>query len=447
MSVLDNLKHRLDLNNDSDNYQYYDKKDIGLRNMQSRLNIRGGTDQWTRMREDKLNSLKKALLSSYQSAVVQKYDVKKDSLANSLISIITLLQDQQELSDSQKVILDTIEEEHNFLENDRYTIAYINQLKNMVDDLTSAQPLFRCLINHDKLKVDYEDKIISIPFYEPPIGNIDPIETDFHNGTVFKWVHGNKQEWTPDTYWIVYMQYSEETAYFRAEIRKADEEIEIVIIDSEGNENSATYRGWMTGPNETTALWNVKKNVTWNDMNYTKLLYITKDEDTLAFFQRFDRVIINGKPWEVQAYNENYSTSKGAGTDGGIIRVALKETYTSTDQFVKESLDAAAQAKAEKDQYDETHTDARIDGPSIVRPYETITYTAKNFEIKYDERNRVIPQYWTLYGTTLASIIHTSIDGLTITVEINTGKSNKEGFFVNYGDSEDTMLHVTIESL
>ena len=97
MSVLDNIKKRLDINNDSDNYQYYDKKYTGLNNMQARLNSRGGTDQWTRMREDKLYSLKKALLSSYQSAVVQKYDVKKDSLANNIISIITLLQDQAEL--------------------------------------------------------------------------------------------------------------------------------------------------------------------------------------------------------------------------------------------------------------------------------------------------------------------------------------------------------------
>jgi hypothetical protein len=95
----------------------------------------------------------------------------------------------------------------------------------------------------------------------------------------------------------------------------------------------------MTGPNETTALWNVKKGVVWNDLNYTKLLYITKDEDTLAFFQRFDRVIINGKPWEVQAYNESYSNSKTGGIDTGIIRVALKEAYTSTDQMIKEKLE------------------------------------------------------------------------------------------------------------
>jgi hypothetical protein len=98
----------------------------------------------------------------------------------------------------------------------------------------------------------------------------------------------------------------------------------------------------MTGPNETTALWNTKRGVVWNDMNYTKLLYITKDEDTLAYFQRFDRIIINGKSWEVQAYNENYSTSKTGDFSSGIIRVALKETYTSSDQFIKEIAAADA---------------------------------------------------------------------------------------------------------
>lgn len=43
--------------------------------MQERLRRHGGADQWTRMREDKLRSLKKALLYSYQRAIVQKYDV------------------------------------------------------------------------------------------------------------------------------------------------------------------------------------------------------------------------------------------------------------------------------------------------------------------------------------------------------------------------------------
>ena len=444
MSALENLKHRIRINSDN----FYDHSDSkpALNTMQIRLNMRGGSDQWVRMREDKLRSLKKALLYSYQSAIVQRYDVKNDTKANNIIQLITRLQDQEILTQVENQFLSNLEQEYQ-IENTRGSIEYIQDLQSIVDELANSSPLFRCLINHDKLKVDYEDKIISIPFEQAPLGSEIIQNTNFHNGTVFKWVHGNKQEWTPDTYWIVYMQYSEETAYFRAEIRKADEEIEIITIDDEGNETIVNYRGWMTGPNETTALWNTKKGITWNDMNYTKLLYITKDQDTLAFFQRFDRIIINGKPWEVQAYNENYSTNKSAGVDSGIIRVALKETYTSTDQFVKETLDAVAAAKEEKTQYDEIHTEPRIDGPTIVKPYSIITFTAKNFVEQRDELGRLInPKYWTLYETSLAKIIKTSVDGLTVTVEILTGTSNKKGFYINYGDSQDTLLNVVIES-
>ena len=444
MSALNNLKNRIRIN--SDNFYDHIQSKPALNTMQVRLNTRGGSDQWIRMREDKLRSLKKALLYSYQSAVVQKYDVKSNTKVQNIIQIITRLQDQQELNQAEIEFLTKLEEQYEIV-SERGSIEYIQNLQTIVDQLVNASPLFRCLINHDKLKVDYEDKIISIPFEEAPLGSQEVQNTDFHNGTVFKWVHGNKQQWTPDTYWIVYMQYSEETAYFRAEIRKADQEIEIITIDSQGNESAATYRGWMTGPNETTAMWHTKKNVTWNDMNYTKLLYITKDQDTLAFFQRFDRIIINGKPWEVQAYNESYSTSKNAGTDTGIIRVALKETYTNTDQFVKQTLQAEAAAKEEKAQYDETHTEARIDGPTIARPYQTLTFTAKNFATEKDSNGKEIMKHWSLYGTNLAKIVKTSVDGKTVTVEVLTGTSNKKGFYINYGDSDDTILNVKIESL
>ena len=429
MSVINNLKKRLDINNDSDNYLYYNKEENGLKNMQARLNSRGGTDQWTRMREDKLRSLKKALLSSYQSAIVQKYDVKKDSLAKNIISIITKLQDpSQEITETENLFLQQIEKEYGFLNKDRTSITYIYDLNNIVTDLTESQPLFRCLINHDKLKVDYQDKIISIPFEQPPVGQVDPIETNFHNGTVFKWVHGNKEEWTPDTYWIVYMQYSQETAYFRAEIRKADEQINIITIDDEGNESSVTYRGWMTGPNETSALWNTKKGVTWNDMNYTKILYITKAENTTAFFQRFDRIIINGKPWQVQAYNESYSTSKTSGTDTGIIRVALKQTYTNTDQFIKQ-LENNENNQIDIAQKEEPY----IDGPSIVYPYDECIYTLKNTESYSD---------WTISKPALVKIKQQSQN--KIKIEIITGYSNKDGFDIQNGDIS---RHIEIGSI
>ena len=423
MSARDNMRKRFraDLNkNPSHSYDFGSSLD----KMNKRLSVFGGEDQWTRMRQDKLRSLKKALLASYQRAIVQKYDVKKDSLANSIISIITLLQDNQELSDNQNNILSKLEDQYTNLAviTDKYSARYIRALEEIVDSLTSAAPFFKALINHDKLKVDYEDKIISIPFKEAPEDSEEQIDTDFHNGTVFKWVHGNKEEWTPDTYWIVYMQYSEETAYFRAEIRKADEQIQIIIIDDEGNENTVSYRGWMTGPNETTALWNTKRGVVWNDMNYTKLLYITKDEDTLAYFQRFDKIIINGKPWEVQAYNENYSTSKTGDFSSGIIRVALKETYTSADQFVKELKEAeAAQVQAEV-AYDAEHTQPRIDGPTAAHPYDILIYKAKNYQGVRD---------WFVSDTSLVKVLDYNEN--TLKLQVIAREANSEGFQVGYG--------------
>jgi hypothetical protein len=71
-----------------------------LDNLKTRVNYAGGPNQEERMNSDKLRSLKKALLYSYQAQTA-------------------ILTDGRE---------------------------------------------FRCLINHDKLKEDYDDKIISIPY-------------------------------------------------------------------------------------------------------------------------------------------------------------------------------------------------------------------------------------------------------------------------------------------
>ena len=400
-------------------------------------------DQWTRMREDKLKTLRKALYYSYQAAVVQKYDVKADSEARWIIALATKLEKLAKLNPEERadlwIELDSIEEKYSELQGyERDSQEYISLLHDLADQQTEASPYFRCLINHDKLKVDYEDKIISIPFEEnsveidPTIDNDDWLETNFHNGTVFKWVHGNKEEWTPDTYWIVYMQYSEETAYFRGEIRKADQEIEIIVIDADGNESTKIYRGWMTGPNETNTLWNVKHGIVWNDMNYTKQLFITKDEDTAVFFERFDRVKINGQPWEIQAYNENYGTNSGD-PNTGIIRVALKETYTKTDEVLKaRAAEEAARAEAEI---------PALIGPDVVAPYDIARYKVENAEsgswVVAAAANSTKP---------ITDLVRYSIDSTTneLVLEVIYGKSYKSGFDISYGDLQK---HIVIKSL
>ena len=310
--------------------------------MGDKVNVRGKekfgyANPLVRIREDKLRSLKRALYNSYQSAVI-------------------------------------------------------------VFDKDDREFHFRCLINHDKLKVDYEDKILSIPFREVPVeyeGKDMPIgdkivdtgtpgkfideqgnpvldtngQIIYHYrvkpGDTFKWISGN-EGYMPDSYWIIFLQYSEQTAYFRGEIRKADDEIQVVPIGEDGEPGDPIlYHGWTTGPNEEEAIWNVKHGVVWNDMYYSKILYITKDQTTEVFFKRFDRVVINGQTWEVQGYNDNYGTSS-KNAEGGMIRVALKETYTSTNEVIKELKEQQSVITEE------------ILGPTQVQTYDIVTYRVPN---------------------------------------------------------------------
>lgn len=304
-----------------------------------KVNVRGKglsgyMNPLVRIREDKLRSMKRALFNSYQSAVI-------------------------------------------------------------VFDKDDRQYHFRCLINHDKLKVDYEDKVLSIPFKQVPVelqGNREmstaqktvdtgtpglfldeaglPVLDDYNQpivayrvrpGDTFKWVSGN-EGYMPDSYWIIFLQYSEETAYFRGQIRKADDLIQIIPIEEDGTEGDPViYHGWTTGPNEEESVWNVKKGVVWNDMYYHKILYITKDETTQAYFRRFDRVVINGQTWQVQGYNDNYGTTSKNST-GGMIRVALKETYTSTNEVLKDMQETDEQNSLE------------IIGPVTIQSYDVVTY-------------------------------------------------------------------------
>jgi len=52
MSALNNLKNRIGIN--SDNFYDHSNSKPTLNTLQARLNVRGGSDQWVRMREDKL---------------------------------------------------------------------------------------------------------------------------------------------------------------------------------------------------------------------------------------------------------------------------------------------------------------------------------------------------------------------------------------------------------
>ena len=63
---------------------------------------------------------------------------------------------------------------------------------------------YRALINPNKLKQDYDDKIISVDF-----------QYGLKPGDVFNWVNTN-------TYWLIYLQELTELAYFKSNIRRCN---------------------------------------------------------------------------------------------------------------------------------------------------------------------------------------------------------------------------------
>lgn len=268
---------------------------------------------------------------------------------------------------------------------------------------------FRCLINPDKLKPEYDNKIISIPYRDVCL-NKDMMgitskgeeEIGLKPGDVFCWKETK-------TYWLVYLQYLEENAYFRAELRRCKYEIEI---------NGNKYRIYVRGPVETTVPWNQKQGIVWNDINYSLVIYITKNEETLQFFHRFSKIKFNGKPWEVQAINEFDAD--------GIIEVYLDEDYqNSIEDAEKEEIPAI-----EIPDKDSPH----IEGNIFVKPYDIIEYKVLNAE----------NGFWTVSNDKVKIIKQ---DSFSVTIEIITGKSGYFDLIYNRENEENIILSIKIESL
>ena len=147
-------------------------------------------------------------------------------------------------------------------------------------DAEDRKPV-RALINPNKLKQDYDDKIISVGY-----------EYGFTPGTIFEWL-GTK------TYWLVYLQDLEELAYFRGDVRKCS--YEIAWEDEDGN----TYKTYaaVRGPVETKINFIQKHGISIDSPNHSLSILMPKNEHTLAYFKRYKKFYLQGDEtcWRVEA--------------------------------------------------------------------------------------------------------------------------------------------------
>ena len=132
-------------------------------------------------------------------------------------------------------------------------------------DAKDRKPV-RALINPNKLKQDYDDKIISIGY-----------EYNFEVGTVFEWLGTN-------TYWLIYLQDLTELAYFRGDIRKCS--YQIAWEDEDGLHS--TYAA-IRGPVETRINFIQKHGISIDTPNHSLNILMPKTEDTVNYFKRYNK--------------------------------------------------------------------------------------------------------------------------------------------------------------
>lgn len=138
----------------------------------------------------------------------------------------------------------------------------------------------RALINPDRVKFDYDEKIVS---------------TDFEHG--FK--PGDTFEWGKDTgsHWIILKPEDTEIAYLRANCRRCKY---LVAIDPETHEE---FGQWVAirGPVETKINHIQKAGLVADVPNLTLQIYMADTEQNRRTFERYKRFEYDGRYWKVQA--------------------------------------------------------------------------------------------------------------------------------------------------
>ena len=269
-------------------YDRYQEKQVldtdiqGVNNQFVRLNHQGGNLQQNRMIRDKRRSLDRALVYSYQGADVRKIDSTSDD--------------------------------------------YV-----------------RALINPNKLKQDYDDKIISVGY-----------EHHFECGDIFEWKG-------TETYWLIYLQDLTELAYFRGDIRKCSHQINW----EDENGKHSTYAA-IRGPVETKINYIQKHGISVDTPNYSLNILLPKTADTLSYFQRYNKFYLADDElkvcWRIEAIDwlsmpgvleinavEYYANEFEDNLENGTVGTLKTEPINPNNSFIEDTITGETFIKPKKE--------------------------------------------------------------------------------------------------
>lgn len=263
---------------------YHESTVQGTVDMSKQLAARGGFAQQDRMIKDKRRSLNKATLYSYQAAWVKRQ---------------------------------------------------IYDFTPTMEGVKEADPV-RALINPNKTKADYDEKIISIGF-----------ENQFAPGDVFEWCNTG-------TYWLIYLQDLTELAYFRANVRRCSYEIQ---WKDDNDVLQRTYAA-LRGPVETRIDSIQKHSISVDRPNHSLNILIPKNIITLKKFKRYSKFYLQGLTegednicWRVEAIDsfsspgilevnavEYYSNSQEDDVENGLVGDLIAKPIDPNDSTNKEII-------------------------------------------------------------------------------------------------------------
>ena len=253
----------------------------GVNDLSDFLRTHGGYHQQERMIRDKRKSLDRALLYSYQGALIKK------------------------IGDFEEPV--------------------------------------RALMNPNKLKQDYDEKIVSVGF-----------EHDFHSGDIFEWVNTN-------TYWLIYLQELTELAYFRGDARKCSHQINW----EDENGKHSTYAA-IRGPVETKINYIQKHGISVDTPNYSLNILLPKTADTLSYFQRYNKFYLADDElkvcWRIEAIDwlsmpgileinavEYYANEFEDNLENGTVGTLKTEPINPNNSFIEDTITGETFIKPKKE--------------------------------------------------------------------------------------------------
>lgn len=260
----------------------------------------------------------------------------------------------------------------------------------------------RALINPDKVKFDYDEKIVSVDWIH-----------GFKPGDTFEWGRGT------GSHWIILKPEDTELAYLRANVRRCK------YVEARDPETHQSFGQWMAirGPVETKINTIQKAGLVADVPNHTLDIYMTDTFLNRRTFTRYSRFEYDGIYWKVTAFD--YISTPG------IIEITAQEDYEchNDEMFII--------AEPIENPVDDNVNE--ILGNNAVKPLEPSVFT-----VKFKEDNC----YWTItLPASKNKEVNDVLDYRIIennAIEVTWTAMRSGSYILHYGDLDKT---VNVESL